>query len=232
MRRFSGPTVNREPQDIATIIVEGKKFNVYKSLLVQDSKYFERALNGSFVEGDTQTIEMGDDVTSKEFGMYIDTLHRFFFSKNFQFRPQAEFNWDTFKECLTLWKLSDRFLNQRMQSLAQEALKHNAGRYSMRNWEIWYKNPENSDEGLEHLVVNLQDAFKLCQELNIPEQEHFVDGASNMPVQLFTELHDKLDIEFRTPVMKKILKRAQKPGLKRPAPADTQDDKPPAKKKR
>lgn len=228
--RAESLTADREPQVIATIIVEGKKFNIYKALLVEDSKYFERALNGSFVEGATQTIEMGDDVTVQEFGIYVDALHRNFFIKNFQFRPIINPKVSRFTQCLALWKLSDRFLNQQMQSIAQEALEFHADAHSKANWEKWYQDPKWSDPSLRSAVLILQDAFQLCEESNIPWQDTFIECASNIPVQLFTKLHDELDIKCRTAVMKKILKRFEIPSLKRPAPADAECEKSSVKK--
>lgn len=223
-------TVNSEPQDTATIIVEGKKFNVYKALLIEHSKYFERALNGFFIEGETQAIEMGDDVTVQEFGIYFDALHRAYFIKDFQCRPILNPKVSRFTQCLALWKLSDRFLNQRMQSIAKEALEFHAGAHSKANWEKWYKDPKWSDSSLRSALSILEDAVKLCEESNIPWQDTFIECASNMPIQLFTKLHDKLDLKFRTGVMKKILKRYEIPSLKRPAPADAERDKSSAKK--
>lgn len=232
MRKAACLKVGRYPQDIVTIVVEGKKFHVYKALLTADSQYFERALNGPFVEGNTQTIEMGDDVTSKEFGIYVDTLYRSFFVKDSPFRPFVRPGFSTSKQCLALWKLSDRFLNKRLQTIARQALQPGASMYSRANWESRYKDPGTSDSYLEIMVLSLQEMVQLCEESNVPWQEIFVEYASNMPIQLFTELHDKLDIGFRTPVMQKILKRYENPDLKRPAPADSQDEQPLAKRPR
>lgn len=220
------------PQDIATIIVEDQEFKVHKSLLTEDSRYFDRALNGSFLEGETQTINMGDDITVKEFGLYVDTLYRSSFAESFRLYRTTKLNLAACEEYLLLWKVSDRVLNQRIRDLVQEALVYVTSEFSVANWEQWYEEPGNSDQFLGQIVFTVQKAFRLCQEFNIPWQDSFVECASNMPVQLFTEQYDKLDMDFRTSVMKKMFKRYENPDLKRPAPAGAQGDQPCAKKKK
>lgn len=60
---------------IVTITVKGgQNFQVYKEILTQDSKYFDRALNGQFAEGQSQSIEL-DDVEGRAFGFYIAVQH-------------------------------------------------------------------------------------------------------------------------------------------------------------
>lgn len=175
---------------------------------------------------------MGDDVTAKEFGLYVDTLYRSSFHKDFRLHSTNELKLRPCEEYLALWKLSDRFQSQRIRNLAQDALDDLTSKLTVARWEEWYKCPGVPDHILEQVVSILQKAFKFCQEFNIPWQDSFVEAASTMPAQLFTELYDKLDMDFRTSVMKKMFKRYEKPNLKRPATADTQGDQPSAKKKK
>lgn len=195
-------TVSRGPQGTATVLIEGQ----------------------------TQTIEMGDDVTAQEFGIYVDNLYRSFFVQGFRLR-QSLLGLSPLAQCLQLWRLSDRFLSRHMQVIAQESLDYYSAKYSIVVWEDLYQSSKISDNELEMMVFTLQNCFHLCQRLGVPHQEMVVNMALKMPTQLFTKLHDKIDIEFRSVVVKKILKRFEKPSLKRLAPEDALNDIPPAKKR-
>ncbi|KAJ4397099.1 hypothetical protein N0V93_001323 [Gnomoniopsis smithogilvyi] len=237
-------TGSREPQDIVTVMVEKRGFKVYKAFLVKDSKYFERALEGPFVDGETQTIEVGDDVTAKDFGYYIDALYRSFFARGaFQFRPRQQAGLSRMELCLRLWRLSDKFLNRPMQAIAREALNHCLRtRCYPDSWSRFYNTSSISDEGPKDLALQIQSFFHLCQEFGAPFQDLAVQSASNMPIQLLVELHDELDIDFRGPVVKKFLERlasasfpsARFPSasLKRPIEEDELSESPVAKRRR
>ena len=59
---LSGPQV--------TVTVGGKKFDLPKLLLCDYSKYFDKAFNGNFQEGEKQAVEL-DNVSIDAFDMVI-----------------------------------------------------------------------------------------------------------------------------------------------------------------
>lgn len=113
----------RIPLQIVTIRVKGKEFRVHKELLVKDSFYFHKALNGGFVEAETQEIDF-DDILPADFGWYIDLVYRSFFVPNFILRKEQVGGSLSTRQLLALWQLSDRFLNTKLVALVKESLQH------------------------------------------------------------------------------------------------------------
>lgn len=59
------------PMMIANIMVKaGQTFSVHKTILTQDSTYFDEALNERFPEVQSQTMHL-DDINGIDFGFYI-----------------------------------------------------------------------------------------------------------------------------------------------------------------
>lgn len=210
---------HRLPQDVATIDVSGKLFKVHQALLVKDSDYFEKALNGPSLEGQTQTIDLGYDVSSAHFGVYVDVLYRSYVVKNYVYRAQDSDTRDvvTCRQALWLWRLADRFLNKRFAMIAEEAFSWSMDMYSVSQWEVNYELPEKTDDCLGGLVSSLEKLYEYCVRYSMPQQDQVVAAAANMPMQLLAKYHDGFQTGFRTKVMLKLMKRLENPNLKRPS---------------
>lgn len=215
---------NREPQEIATINVGGKAFKVYKALLVKDSDYFEKALDGPFAEGLTQTIDLGDDVSSVEFGIYVDVLHRSYATKQYVFRPARRLGVSPSRNrrILSLWKLSDRFLNKHLLKIAEESFSHYMNNFTTSAWAYQCQNPLTSDEFLHFIALDLHRLHDYCVQNNLPQANEVVSAVANMPAQLLGEYYDDFKASFRAKVMKTALKRFEQPELKRPSKQEQQ----------
>lgn len=215
-------THNREPPEIATLNVEGKAFKVYKAILIKDSDYFERALNGSFAEAQTQTIAFEEGITSAELSIYLDVVHRSYFDEKYKFRHhfQRISQRTARSQSLWLWKLSDRFLNKRTLKIAEEAVEFYWQVFSIARWESRYKGTRRTDEELRRFVMHLQNCYKYCVEHSIPYQEDMVTSAANMPMQLLAKHQNELDVEYLKDILTKVAKRFENPTLKRPHSPD------------
>lgn len=210
---------NREHQEIATINVEGKAFKVHKALLVKDSDYFERALNGPFIEGQTQTIDLGADDLHEHFGIYVDVLYHSHFNEKYAFRPEREPD-SPMHQILWLWRMSDRFLNKHLLKIAEDSFSWCIDKYTTLCWETYYESPSFTDDKLFESLRDLQDAERFCVRYNLPQEVAIVSAAANAPKQLLGKHHDELHAEFRTKVMKAVLKSVENPLLRRPTSQD------------
>lgn len=205
--------MHREPQEIVTINVENKSYKVYKAFLIKDSDYFRKTLCGAFVEGQTQTINFESDITAKQFGVYVDVLHNSHFVKNFKFRGGNMEGCLCTKTILGLWKLSDRFLNPRLLSIATEAFEYRMSLYSVSTWKSMYR--KNGDNNLDDRIRCLRKSFFLCKESDLPFQDRIVEAIANFPPQLYAKYHDELEPTLLTLVTQKFTSRLADPGLKR-----------------
>lgn len=226
-------THNREPQEVATIKVKDKAFKVHKALLVKDSEYFERALNGPFVEGQTQTVVLGDDVCPVQFGIYVDVLYRSYVIERYKFKTVQS---NVYKhplggQILWLWRLSDRFLNKYLLKIAEESFSDYMKKYTVTAWETIYQNRVITEDRLRLVVKTLEFLYQQCIDYNLPQKDDLAGAAANMPLQLLAKYHDDLDVHFRTAVMKKLTKRFENPNLKRPIDL-MEEDSPPNKRDR
>lgn len=89
-------------------------FHNQEAVLVKDSDYFDKALNGPFSEAQSQTIDFRGDIKAEESGISIDTLNRLYSNKNFNLCNNEHSVADTAR----LWMLSDWFLNRRLCDIA------------------------------------------------------------------------------------------------------------------
>ncbi|ROV91774.1 hypothetical protein VSDG_06440 [Cytospora chrysosperma] len=220
-----------EAQHLVTVMVEGKVFKAQKAVLVKDSLYFDRALNGPFREGQTQTIDLEDDVDANDFVFYVEVAYRSYFNEDFKLRKEhlgACFQ-ERLRTVLNLWVLTDRFLNGRLRAIATEGLEWLLRVFDVRNWEFHYKSASTPHQDLLYWITLLQSGFKECLEFDTPLKDKFAEAAAAMPPQLFSELHDTLDPEFRSAVTKKFIKRFEDPKLRRPL---VEDESLPAKRKK
>lgn len=225
-------TYSSKPQEIATVNVEGKSFKVQKALLVKDSEYFEKALSGPFLEGQTQTINLDDDISAPAFGFYVDILFRSYFTPRFilHFHDRRFYG---LLRIARLWNLANRFLNQQLLNIAQESLDSSGVlHFTVTEWESFYRTSVDSDSALRARVHNLQTTFNYCVKHRLAIKEDIVGFSGNMPVQLFSKHHDELDVDFRSEVLKKLLKRLENPKLKRPGEEPGGEGSPAAKRRR
>ncbi|ROW11316.1 hypothetical protein VMCG_01563 [Cytospora schulzeri] len=226
-----------EAQHLVTIKVKGKIFKVQKAVLVKDSPYFDRALNGSFREGQTQTIDLEDDVDDEHFSIYVELVYRSYFDEEFQLNKydrlcKGSLSSDYTKRLravLHLWVLADRFLNDRLQAVAIEGMALVLSKFNVQDWKFRYQyfSP--------HLVVaqitSLQEVFEECPMHGSLIKDKLAEAAAAMPPQLFSELHDTLDPEFRSAVTKKFIKRFELLDLRRVPVQDQTDRSPPSAKR-
>lgn len=199
--------------------------------MVKDSYYFDSALNGPFLEGETQTIDLKDDVDAKDFAFYVEVAYRSYFNEDFKLRDEhlGSRSKKKLRTVLRLWVLTDRFENRRLQAVATEGMEWVLENYNVRSWEYHYKLASTSHDWLVRRITSLQDRFNECLMRDIPFKDKLAEAAAAMPPQLFSELHDTLDPEFRSAVTKKFMKRFENPNLRRPP---VEDGIPPAKRKK
>lgn len=198
-----------EDQHLVTIKVRGKVFKAQKPVLVKDSPYFDRALNGPFLEGQTQTIDLEDDVDPKDFSVYVDSAYRLYFNKDFKLSNRVHVSTC---DISGLWVLADRFLNVCLQALATEGMGWKLKDYTVQFWESRYRTSSDPSFG----VISLQKIFNSCSVHAVPVRDMLAEAAAAMPPQLFSELHNTLDTKFRSAVTKGFMKRFKNPNLKRP----------------
>lgn len=185
--------------------------------MVKDSPYFDRALNGPFLEGQTQTIDLQDDVDAEAFALYVDLAFRSYFDENFKLRDKHLGSRAKKPHTLPrLWKLADRFLNGRLQAVATEGMAWLLRDYKVQILEFYYQDASSSHHQLFYWFKWLQRRFRICLMHDIPFKDMLAEAAAAMPPQIFSELHDTLDPEFRFAVTKKFIKRFENPNLKRP----------------
>ena len=95
-----------------TIIVSDAKLNyvVHKQLITFYSPFFDRAFNGNFIEGETQTMTL-EDVDGNIFGLFVNWLYT-------QKVCHAGFEPDKLEaiEMAILWTLAGRFMIPKLQN--------------------------------------------------------------------------------------------------------------------
>jgi hypothetical protein len=192
----------RRPLQIVTVKVQGEVFHVHKELLVKDSLYFEKALNGSFLEGQTQEVVL-DDILPADFGFYIDIVYRSFFIKKFVMRKEETGDSLSTKQILTFWQLSDRFLNNRLRDIAKESLEHRLSLYSEQSWRKIYQKRPSSD--IEGRIVRLQDAYNQCINSSLPFEEDIIDACANCPPQVYADCVHVMEPDFMALVSQKMI---------------------------
>lgn len=188
------------PTSIATITVkDGATFHVHKDVLTDNSAYFDKALNGPFVEGRTQSINL-DDVSSHSFGLYICNIYKIAALSDGEVKLRAEddsgasfYSWE---ELLGIWKLADRFLSPKLLELAQKALQDRFQAQSVQHWARRYTS--NKWETLNQLIGDMQTGFRLCKVEGIPFEKDFVAAVSNCPPQMFAKIIGQLDADLRS----------------------------------
>lgn len=196
------------PTPIVTIsVMDGVKFYVHKTIMTENSEYFAKALNGPFLEGSTQSIDL-DDVLPGLFGRYVNTMYLAVLSPlTAEIAPynveSCKCHTSQLQNCLRHWQLADRFLDSKMMAIAEKSINFISGDHL--SVDRWTEDYIQNDEHLERFwarFVNLQSAFYLCKEESIPFQEHMVTALANCPAQVFAEHVERLEEGFRTAVTK------------------------------
>lgn len=225
-------TPYRTPLAVATIEVDGKSFKVHKELLVKDSAYFDKALNGPFLEGETQIIDLGTnaDITAEQLGIYVEVLYHSYFDPGYKYRAHTpkQRHVVTCRQALWLWRLADRFLNKRITRIAEEAFSWGMDAYSVSQWEIMYQDPDTTDADLKDLVCHLEDLYQHCGAFHLPQQDRFVVAAASMPMQLLAKYHDGFGAKFGKKVTLRLMRRLRNSSLKRPREQDGSGEASPA----
>ncbi len=163
----------RVPQEVVRVQVMNHDFLVHKQVLVKDSPYFERALNGPFAESKRQEIVL-NEVSPGDFGFYVDILYRSFFVPKFILRKEQTGGRLSTKQILSFWQLSDRFLNGPLVDMAKESLDHRLSLYSPPHWIKLYQRCDKAD--IEERMSRLQDAFNQCLNGGMPVQRRYCTG--------------------------------------------------------
>lgn len=178
------------------------KFYAHKTVLTQNSAYFERALNGAFLESNTQSIDF-DDIDAEDFGRYVNVVYQTVLTQNVTL---IDVN-DPLRPCsgvlprfLRLWQLADRFLDSKTKAVAETSIDSTFALLTVRAWE-------NIEEpylpaGMSNRFKRLQLAFDLCKQEHIPYHDHLVTGLANCPPQIFTEHVDDLSGDCKRAVIK------------------------------
>lgn len=188
-----------------------------KALLIKDSPYFASALEGPFIEGQTQTIDLGDDISAGDFGTYVDVLFHSYCNAKYIFKPTRRAPGGTnFSESLCLWRLSNRFLNSKLIAIADKALAKDLNGYTVEYWEEIYKSRSWSNESLLGLVLAFQKGDAYCREFHIPQKDKLVNAVANMPSTLFIQMYDRMREDFRKVVVTRLLQRMGDHTLQRP----------------
>lgn len=191
----------------------GQTFHLHKDVLIKDSAYFEKALNGLFTEARTQAIDL-DDIEAETFGLYVSVVYPTALSEQKvslcnvwpQVQGSTKYAW---LDLLRLWQLADRFLNIKVKEIAQEELDKRFSKLSVESWLRRY-----NQCGWPHIkaaVSDLNRAFKVCVDENLPFECDFIRGLSNCPPQVFAECAEELDSEFLSPVSRLFALRLASP---------------------
>lgn len=199
---------------VAISVRGGHTYQAHKDILTKDSAYFERALNGHFIESATQQLDL-DDISSSEFAFYLTTVYKTVLEPGLMQVPPEDSNVRShvkyeFEEILGLWKLADRFLNAKVMDLAAEALNCRLA---------WTTNPQLLQraymnlrwEEIERHVQTFQRCFRKCEEEGLPFGDEFVTAMGNWPPLVFAGFVKDLDEDFAIAAAKQFaLRMAEK----------------------
>lgn len=197
---------------ISVKVENGKTFCIHKNVLIQDSAYFRKALDGPFSESRTNSIDL-DDIPGEHFGLYVSVIYPLAFERiDFTLQdvwrhPKGFFTYSI----LTLWRLGDRFLNDKVTTLAEKELNTQLVEFSIDAWKRMYE--RRSEATLRWKARELQRGFQACEEYGLPFKEKFVTAASNAPPQAFAKLVDDMQGLFGSEVTRAFALRFSDDGL-------------------
>lgn len=177
------------------------KFYVHKTILTKNSAYFDRALNGAFLEGCTQSIDL-DDINADDFGRYVNILYQASFTQNVTLVDMnSRFLCSSIlPKLLRIWELADRFLDQNIKAIAKTSIESRFELLSVRAWEDLHE--QGPTASMSGRFKRLQQVFDLCKQANIPYQDYVVTGLANCTPQVFAEHVEDLNGDFKKAVIK------------------------------
>jgi hypothetical protein len=100
-----------KPQAFVTILASGQEYIIPKQLITFYSPFFDRAFNGTFLEGQTQTMTLGEDIPVDIFGLFVHWLYT-----RQLCHPGLEPQNLELMELAQLWTLAGRFLVPKLQN--------------------------------------------------------------------------------------------------------------------
>ncbi|CAK7265668.1 hypothetical protein SEPCBS119000_001630 [Sporothrix epigloea] len=202
---FSGPLMFRKPLPMATVAINGSEFFIHADLLCEHSDYFSRCLRGSFAEAKKQRIEINDDISVDDFGLWVDMLYRLHFHRpeTFLLRKEETGGALSTMQILVLWKLSDRFLHQPLAGIACESLLHRLSLYSVEQWRKLYRTRPATD--IRARVRRLQEAYRYCCDQDLPFINEIVTACANCPAQVYAECAPLLEVDFMMLVSQRMI---------------------------
>lgn len=203
-------------QMISVKVQGGETFCIHKDVLIEQSDYFAKALDGPFSEGQTDSIDL-DDIPASDFGLYVSVMYASALNRaDLALQDLWPLDADDglvrhgWPLILLLWQLGDRFLNQDVISIAEGELHAKVCVYSVRNWQKMYE--RRSEATLKARMIRLQDAYRLCRDNGQPFERTFIEAASNAPPQVIAECVDDLEDDvFRSEVTKAFALRFADP---------------------
>jgi hypothetical protein len=117
-------------------------FRVHKNYICHYSPYFDAAFNGSFIEGETQVLEL-EDTEPKIFGIFVNWLYT-------QDIIDEEGRPASCSDCINLWILADKILvpvlqNQTLGQLEVVRISSSKKRFSSAIFHrVWDNTTEDS----------------------------------------------------------------------------------------
>lgn len=206
-----------EAQHLVILKLGAKVFNVQKAVLIKDSPYFDLALNGPVRKGQTQTIDLDDEVSAEDLAIYIEAAYCSYFNENFKLREEhLRSGVTTAHVPIRLWVLADRFSNGRLQTVAKEGMVWQLRNYNVEALESRYLDHSTPHNKFMDDIKWLQGMFKNCLAHGIPFEDAVAEAGAAMPFQFLHEVHDTLEPEFRSAVTKMFFKHCENRKLKRP----------------
>ncbi|KUI66847.1 hypothetical protein VM1G_01561 [Cytospora mali] len=195
---------------IVTLKAQDKTFYVHKEILTKNSPYFDKALNGPFTEGQTQSITF-DDIDPNSLAEYIKILQLVAYVPDFKLRSRGssaarEYLYPM-ETLLKLWELGDRFLDETVLAVIEESLDAHWNTNSVKGWSQAYLDFPRAC--LETHLSDLAMMYTLCKERFIPFEKRIVTVCANCPPQVFADIFLGLELEegFRAEVTREFALR-------------------------
>ncbi|KUI63282.1 hypothetical protein VP1G_10435 [Cytospora mali] len=195
---------------VVTLKAQDKTFYVHKEILTKNSPYFDKALNGPFTEGQTQSITF-DDIDPNSLAKYIRLLQQVAYVPDFKLRARgpsaARVYLYPMEALLKLWELGDRFLDETVLAIIEESLDAHWDVNSVKGWSQAYL--EFPRGCLRTHLSDLAMMYTLCKERSIPFEKEIVTVCANCPPQVFADIFLGLELEdeFRAEVTKEFALR-------------------------
>lgn len=203
-------------QMVSVKVQGGESFCIHKDVLIKQSVYFAKALDGPFREGQTNSIDL-DDISAKDFGLYVRVMYASVVHRNCQTLRDV---WPLdvgngplhhpWPMILLIWQLGDRFLNHDVTTIAECELREKGRGFSVYNWRRMYEH--RSKASLKATMLELQDGFRHSRDNGQPFEQQFVRAAGNAPPQVIAACVDYLqDDLFKSEVTKAFALRFADP---------------------